>query len=413
MYLNKQDLVNSNAEACSGFVVKTNRLVMAIQRLTATETRLIQMAIVGARESGGLKINEPLRVSASSYAKTFNTTAPSAFEALKEAEERLFNRRFRFLEDGNEVKSQWVTRVKYLEGEFALEITLSPDVINEITEIDGYDQFFTSYRLEQTSGLKSIYSIRLYELLAQWKKIQNTPIFKIDIFRGQMGLEVGEYKTMSNFKTYVLESAIKEINEKTDLKISYEQYKKGRTIVGFSFKVETKKSAKPKRTKVSISEAIELSQSVVPGSYTAETETDAIRRVMEHKDEDGNPVYFVDSSKEAWAKFRAGRAEQSKAREKQAQEHKWIMVGNTRVDDEFIDRHKQKGESHKSAKERLIRELQAQLELGLDNDEVPEHARFANRRVLKKHEAEKMAKVGEDWESLKDRLRDEGYTLDF
>lgn len=383
MYIKSEDLEGSRKEACSGMVVKTNRLVMAIQRLTATETRLIQMAIVGAREKGGLKFNEPLYVSAESYAKTFNTTAPSAYEALKEAEDRLFNRRFRFLEDGNEVKSQWVTRVKYLEGEFAMEITLSPDVINEITQIDGYESFFTSYRIEQTSGLKSVYSIRLYELLVQWKQAGKTPIFKLDIFRGQMGLELGEYKTMSNFKTYVLESSIKEINEKTDLKIAYEQYKKGRVIVGFSFTVKAKNKNAVKRKRVSIAEALELSQTIVGGGVVGETQEDAILRVMKHKDSEGRSVYFVESTKEAWENFRSVEASKAQKRNKEAQENKWVTIGNTVIDDNYIDEHIQKGETRAQAKDRLIAQLQRQLALDLENDDMPDHVRAMQERLEK------------------------------
>ena len=52
---------------------------------------------------------------------------------------------------------------------------------------------------------------------------------------------------MSDFKKRVLNVAVDEINEKTDLKVSYEQVKKGRTITGFKFKVLTKDN--PKDTK--------------------------------------------------------------------------------------------------------------------------------------------------------------------
>ena len=52
-----------------------------------------------------------------------------------------------------------------------------------------------------------------------------------------MGVDVNEYKRMYDFKARVLENAIDEINNKTDLKVSYEQVKKGRIIVGFKFTV--------------------------------------------------------------------------------------------------------------------------------------------------------------------------------
>ena len=39
---------------------------------------------------------------------------------------------------------------------------------------------------------------------------------------------------MNNFKSRVLEPAITQINEKTDIKIKVEQHKTGRSITGFS-----------------------------------------------------------------------------------------------------------------------------------------------------------------------------------
>ncbi|NUG65318.1 replication initiation protein, partial [Acinetobacter bereziniae] len=46
-------------------------------------------------------------------------------------------------------------------------------------------------------------------------------------------------------KTSVLELAIKQINEHTDITVKYEQHKKGRSISGFSFTFKQKKKDNP------------------------------------------------------------------------------------------------------------------------------------------------------------------------
>lgn len=92
--------------------------------------------------------------------------------------------------------------------------------------------------------MDSNYSVRLYELLVQWKQAKKTPVFELEKFRGQLGLESDEYQTMSNFKKRVLNLAVEEINEKSDLNVSYTQKKKGRKIAGFSFTVHEKPKAK-------------------------------------------------------------------------------------------------------------------------------------------------------------------------
>lgn len=59
-----------------------------------------------------------------------------------------------------------------------------------------------------------------------------------------MGLGVNEYKRMNDFKKRVLDLAVNEINEKSDLKVKYDNVKKGRSITGFKFVVHEKKKPK-------------------------------------------------------------------------------------------------------------------------------------------------------------------------
>ena len=231
-------------------IVKTNRLNTAIQNLTLAEIRLIQLAIIDSREKNeGLSADKPLTIKASRYAEAFGTTRQGAYDVLKKAEENLFERRFTFLDenDGYPVKSRWISQAKYKQDKGTIEIIFTPAVVNEITRINGIEQFFTKYTLEQTSMLNSMYSVRLYELLIQWREAKKTPLFGLKVFRGQLGIDDDEYQRMCDFKSGVLDKAIKEINKHTDIKVSYEQEKDGKKIIGFKFKVLSK--IKPKGSK--------------------------------------------------------------------------------------------------------------------------------------------------------------------
>jgi plasmid replication initiation protein len=202
------------------------------------------LAIVDARDTGtGLTTDMPLRIDALRYADVFGTTRQNAYMRMKEAEETLFNRRFSFFdEDGKLVKSRWISQVKYLDNEGAIEIVFTPAVVQGISRINGVKEFFTQYLLSQTANLKSVYSSRLYELLIQWRSTGKTPIINLEDFRAQLGVEEDQYKLMSDFKKRVLDLAINDINEKTDIKATYQQHKKGRSISGFSFTFKQKKT---------------------------------------------------------------------------------------------------------------------------------------------------------------------------
>lgn len=228
-------------------VVKTNRLNMVFQNLTLPELRIIQLAIVDARETGrGLSTDIPLRIDAMRYADAFNTSRQNAYARMKEAEETLFNRRFSFIDDDTKpVKSRWLSQVRYLDDEGAIELIFTPAVVKGISRIDGAEEYFTQYLLNQTANLTSVYAVRLYELLVQWKKAGETPVIELATFRGQMGLDDDEYSRMCDFKRRVLDLAVNEINKKTDLDVSYTQQKKGRIVSGFKFFIKIKSKPKP------------------------------------------------------------------------------------------------------------------------------------------------------------------------
>ena len=80
-----------------------------------------------------------------------------------------------------------------------------------------------------------------YHCLANHWKV---PELELSEFRNRLGIGDSEYTAMNNFKSRVLEPAIKQINEHTDITASYEQHKRGRTISGFSFRFKQKQQAK-------------------------------------------------------------------------------------------------------------------------------------------------------------------------
>ena len=226
-------------------VVKDNALINASYNLEVTEQRLILLSIIRARETGqGISSDSKLEIHASDYASRFDVTKEAAYNALKNAVNNLFERKFSFKEihkDTNKeivVKSRWVSRIAYVDDLATLEITFAPDVVPLITRLEKH---FTSYQLKQVAQLTSKYAIRLYEFLIAWRDVGKTPVISLSEFRERLGLEMNEYQKMVNFKSRVLEPAIKQINELTDIHVKYEQYKTGRSISGLSFTFKHKK----------------------------------------------------------------------------------------------------------------------------------------------------------------------------
>ena len=226
-------------------VVKDNALINASYNLELVEQRLILLAIIEARETGkGINANDALTIHASSYIQNFNVQKHTAYGALKDACRDLFSRQFSYQElspKGNVINqtSRWVSQIGYIQEEGSVQLIFAPAVVPLITQLE---QQFTSYDLEQVSTLKSKYATRLYEILISWRSVGKTPMIGLEELRGKLGLGVNDYKLLANFKLRVLELALEQINEHTDIFVKYEQHKKGRSITGFSFKFKLKRS---------------------------------------------------------------------------------------------------------------------------------------------------------------------------
>lgn len=228
-------------------IVKDNALINASYNLDLVEQRLILLAILEARETGmGINANDPLSIHAESYISHFNVHRNGAYKALKDACDDLFARQFSyqsFSEKGNIInhKSRWVSEVAYIENEAVVRLVFSAAIIPLITRLE---QHFTSYELEQVKALSSVYAIRLYEILISWRSTGRTPVIDLTEFRKNMGVSATDYKMIADFKKRVLDIAIKQVNENTDITVKCEQHKTGRKITGFSFKFKQK--AQPK-----------------------------------------------------------------------------------------------------------------------------------------------------------------------
>ena len=236
-------------------IVKDNALIQASYTLGLAEQRLILLAILQARETGqGIDHNSLLRVHAHAYADHFHIDKGNSYEVIKDASKGLFDRYVTYHdknpETGNDrsFHCRWVDKIGYEKATGMVYMRFTADVVPLITRLE---EQFTSYELEQISQLGSGYAIRLYELLIQWRSVGKTPMFDLEKFRQQLGVEEEKYSRMSDFKKYVLDFSVKQINKHTDITVEYKQHKQGRIITGFTFKfvvkIKTQKTIESKR----------------------------------------------------------------------------------------------------------------------------------------------------------------------
>lgn len=238
-------------------IVKDNALIEASHRLGEVEQRLVLLAILKGRkycDSVEQLRGKELIIHADDYITKFGGTQQGAYKALKQAVMGLYRAEwgYKYLTNKGEQRvryERFTQSADYGQGEGTVSFRFADAIIPMLVELE---RNFTTYEIKQVAELSSSYAMRLYEFFMQHldkKTGKGWLDISLDDLRFRFGLLPTEYKTMSNFKAYVLDFSLKQINTKTDLSATYTQRKQGRVIVGFRFDFERKTNAKPKKTK--------------------------------------------------------------------------------------------------------------------------------------------------------------------
>lgn len=125
----------------------------------------------------------------------------------------------------NWIACNWFSSFKYYGGEARIEFKISDDLVPYLLKLK---EKFTTYSLEIAIQFQGKYTTRFYEFCMQVKNQDKKEInFELDFLYELLQLP----KTMrvwGQFKRDVLDLSINEINEKTEIKASYEAIKTGR-----------------------------------------------------------------------------------------------------------------------------------------------------------------------------------------
>ena len=117
-------------------------------------------------------------------------------------------------------------------------LVFSQDVAIHLTDLK---KNFTQFELEDLAGFGSTYSVRIYQLIMQFK---STGYRKITINDLRYTLALGnKYPLVADLKRWVIDTAIAEINEKSPYKVSYEMIKTGRKFTHLALRFQKKQPA--------------------------------------------------------------------------------------------------------------------------------------------------------------------------
>ena len=127
------------------------------------------------------------------------------------------------------------SKIDFMDSRGVIGIRFSKDILPFLSNLSTE---FTKYLASDLIGVTSTYAIRLYELLVQYQSIGKREISVVDL-RWMFELQ-NKYPVWADLKRWVIDQAVKEINEFSPLSVTYETKKTGRKITSINLRFKQK-----------------------------------------------------------------------------------------------------------------------------------------------------------------------------
>ena len=135
----------------------------------------------------------------------------------------------------------WVDIFEYYDGKVKVKISdeLRPFLLNLVGN-------FTKYEMSEIVNMRSTHAIRIYEVIRSYMNDYDLPYadhqneisISMEVLRRITNTEE-KFERYSSFKTYVIDTAVREINRCSKYHITATPYKSGRAVTGFDFLIES------------------------------------------------------------------------------------------------------------------------------------------------------------------------------
>lgn len=224
----------------NNYVVQANSLLGGRQALSINSAKLIRAAIMQVvRDDIELK---PYIITIGELSNLLNVSKSNLYRDIEKITDEILTShvdvRMEYGEKLRWKKINWVSFIEY-QSDAGIAIKLNSDLKPYLLNLR---EKYTQYTLENILVMKSIYAIRIFELLQEKiivKLIPTTGLYiemSVIYIRECCGCE-NKYEKFSHFKSRVLDVAVNEINRVTLYNVTYIYIKKGKVIDGIKFHV--------------------------------------------------------------------------------------------------------------------------------------------------------------------------------
>lgn len=223
----------------SNYVVQANSLIGGKQSLKLNSAKLIRSAIMQVvRDDEELK---PYIITIKEFAQLLQIAESNVYSFANDITDDIIKNPVYIREErqGSQVKwikIPWVSKCEY-NSDVGIAIKLNEELKPFLINLRKH---YTQYTLQEVLAMKSVYAIRIFEMLQS--KIMSRVLPKEGVKIKISVQEIKEccdcedkYKQFFNFKVKVLDKAKEEINRVTMFRVDYSYIKKGRSIIAIEF----------------------------------------------------------------------------------------------------------------------------------------------------------------------------------
>lgn len=217
-----------------GVATQANKLVEASYKMSIPAKRVMLM-LLAQIHPGQRDVSKKVRIEAADYAEKTGVDFSQSYKDIKTGCRELMRTIISMKKVKTTEECVVVSWMEYHESEGWLEASFTSWIapyIHYLARI-GY----TTINIDKALRFKRFYSVRLYEMVMQFKE---TGVLHIttDNLRKGFHIQAKQYPRFADLKRRVLNPSLKEINEKTDWVVAYEVKKKGGKVnsVSFTFK---------------------------------------------------------------------------------------------------------------------------------------------------------------------------------
>lgn len=223
----------------SNYVVQANSLIGGKQALKLNSAKLIRSAIMQlVKEDEELK---PYIITIKEFAKLLQIDESNVYKYADEITDDIIKNPVYVREERQGktvkwIKITWVSRCEY-NSDVGIVLKLNDELKPFLIKLKEH---YTQYTLQEVLAMKSVYAIRIFEMLQSKIMCKVLPkngvsvVIPIQTIKECCDCE-DKYKEFSNFKMRVLDKAKNEINRVTLFRVDYSYIKKGRSVVAIKF----------------------------------------------------------------------------------------------------------------------------------------------------------------------------------